>query len=190
MSRSKDESSLSIIEPAVSNTALKYKILSETQQQKLLKLPVHTTAETRSYLKPGEGLERIAPIVLNMLESAPHIGAALKLDAEKLRKQLESRAELTQFEATTFNLYRRAAENRMAADSELYGAMLKVNRFVQNSGDAEYARDFSDLSEWVSSNHSHTGPNGAEDGSAPASNGTAKNGAANGVNTVVAAAKS
>jgi len=188
MSRSKEELS-SIIEPPT-NTALKHKKLTDAQQDKLLQLAVRTTSETRAFLKPGEGLERVAATTLDMMENTPQIGAALKLDAGKLRKQLESRAELSQYEATAFNLYRRAAENRMAADSDIYGAMLKVNRFVQNSGDAEYARDFAKLSEWVSAGHSHAGSNGAEDGSAPPSNASAKSGATNTVNTVVEAAKS
>ena len=107
--------------------------LSDADQGELLDLPLHTSKEIQSYLKPGEGFERVAPIALALLTSHPEIAAALKLDSAALSAELARGLHLAELAAIAENLARRANENRLEAESDVYRALLKVNRFVQTS---------------------------------------------------------
>ena len=151
--------------PAKPNAALQWKRLSEDQQDRLLVMPVYRSEDIQKFLKPGSGMDKVAPKALDLLEATPEIAKALKLDVDGLRDSLSQREELAHLEDTAYNLYRRATENRMRLDSEVYAALLKVNRFVQSVGDAGTQRDFSDLSDWISSSHSRgaSEPSGAEE---------------------------
>jgi hypothetical protein len=152
-----------VLTPPVENAALKWKKLTEPQQDRILAMALHPSAAVQSMLKPAEGMEPVAEKVFDLLEGSPAIAKALKLDVPELRARSAEHKDLVQFEGTTYKLYRRAATNRMAADSEIYSAMLKVNRFVQNCGDAEVADDFSELTKWIAGNHRHADAQAAEE---------------------------
>ena len=127
--------------------------LSDTDQAELLKLPLHTSKEIQSYLKPGEGFERVAPIALAILANHPEIAAALKLDSAVLEAELARGIQLAERAAIAENLARRADENRLEAESDVYRALLKINRFVQNAEDTGLEQEFVKLSEWIASTH-------------------------------------
>ena len=127
--------------------------LSDADQTELLKLPLHTSKEIQSYLKPGEGFERVAPIALAILANHPEIAAALKLDTANLEAELARGIHLAERAAIAENLARRAYENRLEAESDVYRALLKVNRFVQNAEDTGLEQEFAKLSEWIASTH-------------------------------------
>lgn len=127
--------------------------LSDTDQDELLKLPLHTNKEIQSYLKPGEGFERVGPIALALLAGHPEIAAALKLDAAALTAEHARGIHLATRAAIAQNLERRADESRLEAESDVYRALLKVNRFVQNAEDAGLEQEFAKLSEWIASTH-------------------------------------
>jgi DNA repair protein RadC len=127
--------------------------LSDTDQEELLKLPLHTSKEIQSYLKPGEGFERVAPIALALLASHPEIAAALKIDAAALTAEHGRGLHLATRSAIAQNLERRADESRLEAESDVYRALLKVNRFVQNAEDVGLEQEFAKLSEWIASTH-------------------------------------
>jgi hypothetical protein len=127
--------------------------LSDADQTELLKLPLHTSKEIQSYLKPGEGFERVAPIALAILANHPEIAAALKLDGAALSAELARGLHLAELAAVAENLARRADENRLEAESDVYRALLKVNRFVQNAEDTGLEQEFVKLSEWIASTH-------------------------------------
>ena len=127
--------------------------LSDADQADLLKLPLHTSKEIQSYLKPGEGFERVAPIALAILANHPEIAAALKLDTVDLTAELARGIHLAERAAIAENLARRADENRLEAESDVYRALLKVNRFVQNAEDTGLEQEFVKLSEWIAGTH-------------------------------------
>jgi len=131
--------------------------LSDANQTELLKLPLHTSKEIQSYLKPGEGFERVAPIALALLASHPEIAAALKLDAAALTAEHARGLSLAELAAIAQNLERRADESRLEAESDVSRALLKVNRFVQNAEDAGLEQEFAKLSEWIASTHGGAG---------------------------------
>jgi hypothetical protein len=143
------------------------KTLSDADQAELLELPLHTSKEIQSYLKPGEGFERVAPIALALLAGHPEIAAALKLDPAALKAEHASGIHLAERAAIAENLRRRADEKRLESESDVYRALLKVNRFVQNAEDAGLEQEFVKLSEWIASTHGG-GARGAAPDPAPA----------------------
>lgn len=133
------------------------KRLSDDDQKLLLSYPVHTVAEIRAYLKPAEGLDRIVPHVARFLGAHPEIAAALKVDEAKLSAETDEASRLDAPTAAAFGLYRRGYENSMELRSDVTRAIYKVNRFVQNALDEELAREFAEVSDWVSATHAHQG---------------------------------
>ena len=125
--------------------------LSAEEQGLLLGLPVHDADTMRSYVKPHEGFERVAPLTLKRLASYPNIASALRIDLADFESQLQRVGELAEQEDIAYRLHRRAMENRLSLESELFRGLLKLNRFLQSSDDEELQRDFADLSEWVAS---------------------------------------
>ena len=123
--------------------------LTAVEQQHLLQLPVHETEAMRSYVKPHEGFERVAPLSLKRLAEYPDIVSALRLDVAELEAALGQAAVLAEQEGIAFRLHRRALENRLCVESTVYRALLKLNRFLQASADEELQRDFSELADWV-----------------------------------------
>ena len=139
---------------ADTNTGTKRR-LTDAEQDQLLALHLHNPEEIKSYLKPPEGIDRVGPTVVAYLQANPAVAAALKLNVPHLQDLLTQRTQLTGLEALALGLYRRARETRMEGDSDLYRAMLKVNRFAQNNEDTELEADMAALSKWVSDNHGH-----------------------------------
>ena len=123
--------------------------LSLAEQRALLLLPVHDADTIKSYVKPHEGFARVAPLSLKRLSSYPDIASALRLDLPGLSAELLRSSELGEQEDIAYRLYRRALENRLSIESEVFRALLKLNRFLQSSEDEELQRDFADLAEWV-----------------------------------------
>lgn len=132
--------------------------LTDAEQSALNKLPLHTPQEIASYARPGEGIERITPLVTKALAKHPAIATALKIDPEQLSRTAGDAAELNRLEASTHMLYRRAMENRLELESDLYRALLKLNRFVANADDRELEVEFAALAEWVASATAHASP--------------------------------
>jgi hypothetical protein len=147
----------------------KLRSVSQPDQEYLLGLGVFTAEQTKRFLKPREGISKPADAAIRYLKASPAIGVALKIDPEKLGVLLQERDRLEKLESTTHNLFRRAAENRMAADSDLYGALLLFGRFVRSTDDPAMARDLEELLNWISEGHA-TGPRDdgtGDDASAP-----------------------
>ena len=91
---------------------------------------------------------------------------ALKLDAAHLSDELTRGLSLAEKAAIAENLRRRADENRLEAESDVYRALLKINRFVQNAEDTGLEQEFAKLAEWIAS--THTGGRAAAPAPAPA----------------------
>lgn len=123
--------------------------LSADEQQRLLGLPVHDAEAIKSYSKPHEGFERVGPLAMDRLRSYPIIASALRIDIPGYEADGARARELAQQEDIAFRLHRRALENRLCIESEMYKALLRLNRFVQSSGDGELQRDFKELSDWI-----------------------------------------
>lgn len=123
--------------------------VSEDEQTTLLQLPVYSQDAIRSFVKRHEGFERAVPRALKRLQNYPNMTATLKLDLPQLDADFAAVCTLIEQEDIVFRLYRRAFENRLAKESTLMRAMLKLNRFLQNSDDAELVRDFAELSSWI-----------------------------------------
>ena len=132
--------------------------LSDAEQTELLTLALRTSKEIQSYLKPGEGFERIAPVALALLAAHPEIAVALKLDPTTLEAEHARGLVLADRAAIAQNLMRRADQNRLQAESDVYRALLKLNRFVQNAEDEGLAQEFLKLSEWIASTHGGATP--------------------------------
>ena len=129
------------------------KILTEAEQRAMLKLELYSNAEIKALAFPSEGFERVAPTVLDKLSGHLDLVSALKIDLAHLKAQVEEARVLGDAERRAEALYRRAKENRMANESDVYRALLKVNRIVQNAGDPELEIEFKDLGEWVAGSH-------------------------------------
>jgi hypothetical protein len=140
------------------------KTISESDQRTLLELPLYSVKEIQSYLKPGEGFERAAPVALDHLAAHPEIAVALHLDVAALKQELARGIHLAAEAEIAENLARHAQENRLKVESGVYRAILKLNRFVQNAESAELMQEFSVLSDWVASTH----PGGGAPQPAPA----------------------
>ena len=68
-------------------------------------------------------------------------------------------------------MYRRALENRLSIENEVFRSLLQLNRFLQSSADEELQRDFTDLAEWVAARTEGSRmlpPAGPEEGPDPA----------------------
>jgi hypothetical protein len=127
--------------------------LSEAEQTTLLKLPLHSTAEIRTYARPAEGMERVAGAVLARLSRHAALAESLHIDAARLNAQVNEATALADLERRAEALRRRAFENRLANESDVYRALLKLNRVVQHSDDPELAIEFKDLADWVLATH-------------------------------------
>ena len=90
---------------------------------------------------------------IGILAYHPEIAAALKLDTAGLKAELARGIHLAERAAIAENLARRADENRLEAESDVYRALLKVNRFVQNAEDTGLEQELVKLSEWIASTH-------------------------------------
>lgn len=157
--------------------------LSVAEQRALLALPVHDADMIKSYVKPHEGFARVAPLTLKRLGSYPDVASALRLELPELLAELARSSELGEQEDVAYRLYRRALENRLSIENEVFRALLKLNRFLQSSEDEELQRDFADLAEWVAARTESSrrrppagpeeGPDPATDEAAPAEPGPA-----------------
>ena len=123
--------------------------LSEEEQQRLLLLPVYDAEAIKSFSKPHEGFERVGPLSMNRLRSYPDIASALRIDIPVYEADGARARELAEQDDIAFRLHRRALENRMCVESEMYRSLLRLNRFVQSSGDGELQRDFKELADWI-----------------------------------------
>ena len=123
--------------------------LSAEDQQRLLALPIHGAEAIKSYTKPHEGFERVGPLTMNRLRSYPDIASALRIDIPGYATDGAHARELAEQDDIAFRLHRRAMENRVYIESEMYRSLLRLNRFVQSSGDAELKRDFKELADWI-----------------------------------------
>ena len=138
-------------------TATTGRKLTDEEQTQLLALPLHAPAEIRSYARPGEGFERVVPQCLQALKEHPEVAAMLKLDVEQIQRSFDEATALAGMEANVYNLYRRAMENRLDHESDVYRKILKINRVVQNADDPTLAADFKVISDWIASTHPGAG---------------------------------
>jgi hypothetical protein len=135
------------------------KRLSDDDQTLLLNQPLHSAADIKSYVRPAEGMDRIAPAFVAFLQAHPEIASALKIDPADVQSELADATQLDGPTSRAFNLYRRGYENAMEKRSDVVRAIYKVNRMVQNSDDEELAAEFSEVTDWVSKTHAHnSGP--------------------------------
>jgi hypothetical protein len=112
----------------------------------------------------------VATAVLSRLPRHTALIETLHVDPARVRAQVTEASTLADLERRAEALHRRAYENRLANESDIYRALLKVNRVVQNSDDPELAIEFKDLADWVAS--MHPGPDGPATPPAAAPGGT------------------
>lgn len=142
--------------------------LTASEQKELTALHRHSAAEIAAMARPGEGFERVAPEALAALARHADLARILQLDPAELQAGYEAGRHLADLESVAYDLYRRAYENRMQHESEVYRALLKANRVAHAMGEADVLADFAMLDQWISSTHpGHAGP------PAPAPAGTA-----------------
>lgn len=127
--------------------------LTAEEQKELVGLHRQSAAEIAALARPGEGFERVAPDALAALGRHPSLAKVMELDPAKLEASFEEGRHLATLEAVAYDLYRRAFENRLEHESEVYRALLKANRVAHSLGQPDVEADFSALDAWISSTH-------------------------------------
>lgn len=127
--------------------------LTAEEQQELIALHRHSAAEILAMAKPGEGFERVAPVALGALARRAALAKVLELDPAELEASYQEGRHLADLESVAYDLYRRAYENRLEHESQVYRALLEANRVAHDMGQPDVLADFSDLDEWISSTH-------------------------------------
>lgn len=135
------------------NGAPKPRTLTGEQQHELADLHRLSAAEVASLARPGEGFERVVPGALAALEHRPRFAAVLALDPKALAADFQQAEHLGALAEIAYDLYRRAFENKMALESEVYRALLKANRVAHSMGEPDVVADFAELDAWISSTH-------------------------------------
>jgi hypothetical protein len=92
---------------------------------------------------------------------APHVLSVWKelgvnfhgITPDVLEHAISTRAQLLPIEQKLEDPYGRANENRREADSDAMNVLLKLNRFVKTTGDADLLSAFQFLADWTHAHH-------------------------------------
>lgn len=136
------------------NRRLQKKILPlhlPTQQQleMTLRLPVYDTRTIRQFLKRVDGMEEVASKTARALEASAAKIVVPAVTPETIRQHLAETLDLLPIEEALFPYYRRAYENRLAADAKIMASLFTVWRIIRAGRDRQLKERFAFLGDWI-----------------------------------------
>jgi hypothetical protein len=131
---------------------------TDAEMKELEGYPSMTTDQTLHFRHAPAGYAEVAQTTLTSLQGQSGNFKLPGVSADTLATALQQRATLLPIEDKLAPFYRRAYDNRRAADDAGMGVLLMLVRAVKSSGDPDLVAVFKTAIDWVAATHTSTAP--------------------------------